>query len=468
MDHFSRILQSEQPPIERVVRPFQRFSKEEAAGGVVLMLCAAAALVWANSPWESSYESLWATEMRLGIGKFFIEESLHFWINDALMAVFFFVVGLEIKRELVGGELASPRRAALPVVAAIGGMVVPALIFAAFNATSDGSAGWGIPMATDIAFSLGVLALLGSRAPLSLKIFLTALAIVDDIGAVIVIALFYTGDVSWINVAVGGGLLAVLAIANRIGIVHTMFFALVGAAVWLAFLQSGIHATVAGILIAATIPPRVQIDTVDFLERGRSLLRRFEIGGASGPDVPPSNLQRAAVHDLELACQDVESPLQRIEHELHPWVAMGIMPLFALANAGIVLDGDAAESLAEPVTLGVLVGLLVGKPLGIFGFTWLLAKSGLSPLPEGLVWRHILGAALLGGIGFTMALFITGLAFSDPELIARAKLGILIGSIAAGVGAWLILRSCPADQSIDDQDDDEATVAGESVGASAQ
>ena len=208
MDHFSKILQSEQPPIERVVRPFQRFSKEQAAGGIVLMLCAATALVWANSPWESSYESLWATEMRLGIGRFFIEESLLFWINDALMAVFFFVVGLEIKRELVGGELSSPRRAALPVVAAIGGMVVPALIYAAFNATSDGSAGWAILMATDIAFALGVLALLGSRAPLSLTIFLTAFAIVDDIGAIIVIALFYTGDVSWINVAVGGGLAA--------------------------------------------------------------------------------------------------------------------------------------------------------------------------------------------------------------------------------------------------------------------
>ncbi len=432
------------------------------------MLCAAAALVWANSPWESSYENLWATDMRLGIGRFFIEESLHFWINDALMAVFFFVIGLEIKRELVGGELSSPRRAVFPVVAAIGGMVVPALIYAAFNATSDGSAGWAIPMATDIAFALGVLALLGSRAPLSLKIFLTAFAIVDDIGAIIVIALFYTGDVSWINVAVSGGLLAVLAVANRIGIVHTMFFALVGAAVWLAFLQSGIHTTVAGVLIAATIPTRVQINTFHFLERGRSLLRRFETGGGSGPDVPPSSVQRAAVHDLELACQDVESPLQRIEHELHPWVALGIMPLFALANAGIILDGNAADSLAEPVTLGVLLGLLIGKPLGIFGFAWLLARSGLSPLPAGLVWRHILGAALLGGIGFTMALFITSLAFSDSELIAEAKLGILIGSIAAGVVAWVILRSCPANQGLDGQDNEHPTVADESVGAPAE
>ena len=446
MDHFSTNLQAgQEPPLERVVRPFQRFFREEAAGGIVLIFCAVAALVWANL-WEHSYESLWETQMRLGIGDYFIEESLHFWINDALMAIFFFVVGLEIKREMVGGELSSPRRAALPVAAAIGGMAVPALIYAAFNFTSDGSAGWGIPMATDIAFSLGVLALMGSRAPISLKIFLAALAIVDDIGAIIVIAVFFTDQVSWINLAVGSGLLGVLAFANRIGIVHTMFFALVGAAVWLSFLQSGIHATVAGVLIAATIPMKVQMNTIEFVERGRSLLDRFETSGGSGPEVPPSNDQISAVHDLELACQDVESPLQRIEHALHPWVALGIMPLFALANAGVVLGSDAADSIAKPVTLGVLFGLLVGKPLGIFGFAWLLAKSGVSSLPDGLEWRHILGVAILGGIGFTMSLFITGLALDDPDLAAQAKLGILIASIAAGVGAWLVLRSCTPEQ----------------------
>ncbi len=442
MDHFSTILQPEQEPaLERVVRPFQRFFKEEAAGGIVLIFCAVAALVWANV-WEHNYESLWETQMRLGIGDYFIEESLHFWINDALMAIFFFVVGLEIKREMVGGGLSSPRRAALPVAAAIGGMAVPALIYTAFNATSDGSDGWGIPMATDIAFSLGVLALMGSRAPMGLKIFLAALAIVDDIGAVIVIAVFFTDQVSWINVAVGGGLLGVLAIANRVGVVHTMFYALVGAAVWLSFLQSGIHATVAGVLIAATIPMKIQINTAGFVEKGRLLLDQFETGGYSGPNVPPSNNQRAAVHDLELACQDVESPLQRIEHELHPWVALGIMPLFALANAGVVLGSDAADSIAKPVTLGVFFGLLVGKPLGIFGFAWLLAKSGFSTLPAGLSWRHIFGVAILGGIGFTMSLFITGLAFEDLELTAQSKLGILVASIAAGVAGWLVLRGC--------------------------
>ena len=463
MDHFSTNLQSAQePPVERVVRPFQRFFREEAAGGIVLIFCAVAALVWANL-WEHSYESLWATEMRLGIGEYFIEESLHFWINDALMAVFFFVVGLEIKREMVGGELSSPRRAALPVAAALGGMAVPALIYMAFNATSDGSDGWGIPMATDIAFSLGVLALMGSRAPTSLKIFLAALAIVDDIGAVIVIAIFFTDQVNWIHVAVGGGLLGVLAVANRIGVVHTMFFAVVGAAVWLSFLQSGIHATVAGVLIAATIPMKMQMNTVEFIEKGRSLLDRFETSGGSGSDVPPSNDQRAALHDLELACQDVESPLQRIEHELHPWVALGIMPLFALANAGVVLGGDAADSIAKPVTLGVLFGLLVGKPLGIFGFTWLLARSGFSSLPVGLEWRHILGVAMLGGIGFTMSLFITGLAFDDLELAAQAKLGILIASIAAGVVAWLVLRRCTPEENGDEWDLEGESVATEAV-----
>ena len=443
MDQFPSTAQvPDEPPIEWILRPFQRFSREEAAGGILLLLCAAAALIWANSPWANSYQSLWETHLRLGIGDFFLDEPLHFWINDTIMAVFFFVIGLEIKRELIAGELSSPRRAALPVMAALGGMLVPALIYTAFNAGGEGSRGWGIPMATDIAFSLGVLALMGARAPLTLKVFIAAFAIVDDIGAVVVIALFYTGDISWINLAVGGGLLGVLVLANWIGIVNTLFFALIGAAVWFAFVQSGIHATVAGVLIAATIPTRIQINSADFLAKGRALLGEFQRAGEPGSHDITTTDQTAAIHELELACQDVESPLQRMEHELHPWVAFGIMPLFALANAGVSLDGGLAESLAGGVGLGIVVGLVVGKPVGVILFTWLAVRAGLSPMPTGLTWRHIYGVACLGGIGFTMSLFITGLAFSDAALISQAKVGILAASIASGLVAWMILRGC--------------------------
>ncbi len=430
------------PPEERwaqnVLGPFQRFAREEAAGGIVLILCAAAALVWANSHWSGSYESLWETHLRIGVGSFSLDEPLHFWINDALMAIFFFVVGLEIKRELLGGELSSRKQAALPIMAALGGMIVPALLYIALNAGGAGSRGWGIPMATDIAFSLGVLALLGTRAPLPLKIFLTGLAIVDDIGAVVVIALFYTGDISWMNLAIGGGLLGVLAVANRIGVVHTLFFALIGAIVWLAFVQSGIHAAVAGVLIAATVPTRVQVDSAGFLAKSRSLLEVFERESAS--KAQSTTEQRAAIHELELACQDVESPLQRMEHELNRWVAFAIMPLFALANAGVSLTGIQSGFVLEPVTLGIIVGLVVGKPVGIALVTWLSVRTGIAVLPAGLTWRHIIGVGLLAGIGFTMSLFITGLALSEPSHVSEAKIGIIGASVISAVGAWMVLR----------------------------
>ena len=441
MNAFAKMIR---PPEERwtqnVLGPFQRFAREEAAGGIVLILCAAAALVWANSHWSGSYESLWETHLRIGVGSFSLDEPLHFWINDALMAIFFFVVGLEIKRELLGGELSSRRQAALPIMAALGGMIVPALLYIALNAGGAGSRGWGIPMATDIAFSLGVLALLGTRAPLPLKIFLTGLAIVDDIGAVVVIALFYTGDISWMNLAIGGGLLGVLAVANRIGVVHTLFFALIGAIVWLAFVQSGIHAAVAGVLIAATVPTRVQVDSAGFLAKSRSLLEVFERSVESASKAQSTTEQRAAIHELELACQDVESPLQRMEHELNRWVAFAIMPLFALANAGVSLTGIRGGFVLEPVTLGIIVGLVVGKPVGIALVTWLSVRTGIAVLPAGLTWRHIIGVGLLAGIGFTMSLFITGLALSEQSHVSEAKIGIIGASVISAVGAWMVLR----------------------------
>lgn len=431
------------PPIERLLRPVHIFIHEQASGGIVLLLCAVAALVWANSPWDSSYERLWETHLRVGVGPHVIDEPVHFWINDALMALFFFVVGLEIKRAVLVGELASPRRAALPLIAALGGMVVPAGLYVAFNGQSEGARGWGIPMSTDIAFSLGVMALLGSRAPLSLKVFLSAVAIADDIGAVVVIALYYTGDISWANLALGGGLLALLGVLNRMGVRHSLVYAAVGSVVWFAFLKSGVHATVAGVLMAAMIPGRVKISSDQFLLKGRALLEQFE--GAGNPDdrTHMNMDQRAALHQMDIALIDVESPLQRMEHQLHPWVAFGVMPLFALSNAGVHLDSSLAEVLADRVTLGIVVGLVVGKQIGITLFTWLAVRTGLAALPVGVTWRQVYGMAWVGGIGFTMSMFIAGLALPDAALVSEAKIGILAASIIAGAGGWLALSSGP-------------------------
>ena len=431
----------EGPLIGWVLRPFQRFSREEAAGGIVLLVCAVLALGWANSPWSESYQDLWETHLRIGVGTFVLDETLHFWINDGLMAVFFFVVGLEIKRELLVGELASPRRAVLPAMAALGGMAVPALLYTVLNVGTDGARGWGIPMATDIAFSVGVLAVLGSRAPFTLKVFLTAFAIVDDIGAVIIIALFYTEEVAWLNVTIGGGFLLLLVLADRLGIRHTLVYGVLGIIVWLAFLQSGIHATVAGVLVAMTIPSRVRIGVDDFVAKERVLLDEFERTGEHGSRVQTSEDQSAVIRELESTSKDVESTLQRLEYDLNPWVAFVIVPLFALANAGIPLGNISLGGvLAQPVTLGVLLGLVLGKQLGITLFVWLAIRSGLAAMPHGMSWRHVYGAAWLGGIGFTMSIFFTGLAFTDPTLISQAKVAILIASVISGVGGWTLLR----------------------------
>jgi NhaA family Na+:H+ antiporter len=376
----------------------------------------------------------------IGLGNFSIEEDLTHWINDGLMAIFFLVVGLEIKRELLVGELSSPRQAALPIAAALGGAVIPAAIYVGINFGTEGMSGWGIPMATDIAFALGVLALLGERAPVSLKIFLTALAIVDDIVAVVVIALFYTSDVSWGALAVGAAFVVALIAANLAGVGKPLPYALLGIALWLCFLQSGVHATIAGVLLAMTIPASSFIDTGTFLKRSRSLLDRFEQAEERGDSVLSNDERQGALHALNRANEDVEPPLQELEHALHPWVVFAVMPLFALANAGVVLGEDFAATLLNPVSLGILAGLLLGKQFGITLFAWLAIKSGLSELPEGMTWRHIYGAGWLGGIGFTMSLFISDLAFTDGPLLDVAKLGILAASLVAGVGGWLILR----------------------------
>lgn len=435
-----------EPPIGVVLRPFRAFAQVSAAGGILLGISAIIALIWANSAWSDSYARLWSTHLVISAGNFSIDESLLHWVNDGLMAVFFFVVGLEIKREVLIGELASLRRAALPIAAAIGGMAVPALIYVALNPSGDAASGWGIPMATDIAFSLGVLALLGSRAPAALKIFLTALAIVDDMGAVLVIALFYTASIDWGALAWGAGGLVLLALANRLGVRRTIVYAALGVVVWAAFLASGVHATVAGILIAMTIPARSVIDADAFVARGRRLLDAFDRESKHGISAHSNEEQTAALQALEDSIDHVETPMQRLEHTLHPWVAFLILPIFALANAGVSLSGNLGAMLTEPVTLGVLLGLLLGKPIGITGASLLAVRLGIAAKPDGVSWTQIHGAAWLGGIGFTMSLFIAALAFGEGDRLDMAKIGIFTASVLAGITGWLLIRltSAPA------------------------
>lgn len=426
------------PILERVLRPFQQFAHSAAAGGIVLLVCTAAALVWANSPWADSYHHFWERRLTVGTPGFGLTLSLHHWINDGLMALFFFVVGLEIKRELLVGELSSLRGAAFPIAGALGGMLVPAALYAALNAGGPGAAGWGIPMATDIAFALGVLALLGPRVPLALKVFLAALAIVDDIGAVVVIAVFYTADLSLAALGWAGAMVLLLAAANAGGVRHLAFYALAGGVLWLAVLASGVHATVAGVLLAMTIPARIRLDAPRFLERARRALELFERGER---DVLTDEARQEALQDLERACEGAQAPLLKLEGSLHAPVAFLVMPVFALANAGVPLRGDPATVLGEPISLGVIAGLVLGKPLGITAAAWLAVRLGLAAVPAGVGWRAVHAVGWLAGIGFTMSIFIAGLAFASEEALTAAKLGILAASLVAGTLGYLLLRA---------------------------
>ncbi len=421
------------------MRPVQRFMHEEASSGIMLFVAAVVALVWANSPWYHTYEELFEMHLSIGFGDWVINETLHHWIDDGLMAIFFFVVGLEIKRAIVVGELSSVRRAALPIFAALGGMIVPALIYVSFNSSGEAFRGWGVPMATDIAFSLGVLSLLRSRAPLPLKIFLAAFAIIDDIGAVIVIAVFYTGDIAWDNLGIGAIFLALLVVVARLGIRHPLVYTVLGVIVWLAFLKSGVHATVAGVLVAATIPIRVRVNPAGFVARSRDLLLVFERSGEYGHEDETSSEQRAILKEVEDTAHKLQSPLQRFETALHPWVAFIIMPLFALSNAGVKIEGDFLAALSHPVTLGIVLGLVIGKQVGVTLFSFAAVRFGIAALPYGVTWTQFYGVALLGGIGFTMSLFITKLAFTHEALTIEAKIGILIGSAISGIIGYLVL-----------------------------
>ncbi len=419
----------------RIGRPMLRFLRIEAASGVLMLAAAVVALVWANSPWRDSYVDLLHIHLRLELGSVLVlDEPVEAWINDALMVVFFFVVGLEIKRELIVGELRRPAVAALPAFAALGGMVVPALIYVAFNAGGEGSAGWGIPMATDIAFAVGVLSLMGPRVSNSLKVFLLTLAIVDDIGAIAVIAVFYTDDLSldWLLAAV---LIVVLLVVMRLArIWFTPAYLLVGVVLWLAVFESGIHATIAGVVLGILAPARPLVSEGTLDDR---VTRWFEGDSLSAPAVRRASFEvreRVAVAD-------------RLADLLHPWTSFVIIPVFALANAGVELSSDSLEAaLRSPITLGVVLGLVVGKLVGVGSFTWLAVRLGFCELPRGATWTKILGVGAVAGIGFTVSLFITNLAFESHDIRDQAKIGILVAStIAALIGAAILRRARPAD-----------------------
>ncbi len=429
-------------PLLQILRPFQEFFEDQTAGGLILLACAAIAMVWANSPWAESYHHLWQTSITIGPAGAALTMSLHHWINDGLMVLFFFVVGLEIKREVLIGELASPRQAALPIVAALGGMIAPALLYTSFNVGGPGAHGWGVPMATDIAFALGVLALLGPRVPTGIKVFLAALAIADDLGAVVVIALFYTAELKLGALLAAAIMVAILFTLNRLGVRRPAVYAVGGVLLWLAVLMSGVHATIAGVLLAMTIPARTRIDEREFSDRVEHGLGDFRRGmRREGTTVLTDQDQQAAIWTIEEACEDVQAPLLKFEDKLHGIVAFLIMPLFALSNAGVALGGSLGTAFASPVTWGVIVGLVIGKPIGISAFSWFAVRMGWAELPQGVNWRAIVGTSLLGGIGFTMALFIASLAYGDATLLDRAKIGILSASTVAGLLGWLVLRT---------------------------
>ena len=490
-------------PSERLMRPFHRFSKLSSSGGIVLLLMTAIAMIWANSQYADSYFEIFnETETRITVAhnpKYapaddyakpteYPNENTHpivdeklpahngtaeddhaddahdshgwtplkeeplwwqghsttAWINDLLMAIFFLVVGLEIKREILVGELASPKRAALPIFGAIGGMVGPALIFVFFNYGKETIGGWGIPMATDIAFAVGILAMLGNRVPKSLLVFLTSLAIVDDLGALIVIAVFYTENLDIAYMGYAAMVIAVLMFMNVLRVRWITLYLVLGLPLWYFVYMSGVHATIAGVLLAMTIPAHARVNATNFVFSTRKALDVFA-NASDDPDtdVTQSSERRAAVNAIMQNARQVLPPLHRIEHVLHPWAAFVIIPIFALANAGIPVTGGATENLSDPAAIGIILGLFVGKPLGIILCCYLGYKLGLATLPKGVSWRHILGAGTLAGIGFTMAIFIANLAYAnDASHLQHAKLAILVASTISAIAGATILLTC--------------------------
>jgi NhaA family Na+:H+ antiporter len=424
-------MRSNRPLARIVAQPVARFLQIEASAGLLLVAAAVIALVWASSPWSAAYHQLWGTDVALEAGPFHLSGSLVHWVNDALMAVFFFVVGLEISRELTIGHLADRRAAALPVLAAVGGTVVPAAIYLAVTAGGDGTEGWGIPMATDIAFAVGVVMLLGDRVPAAVRLLLLAVAIVDDIAAISVIAIFYTDDleVAWLAGALLG--VAVVALMRRVRVWYLPVYLLAGVGVWLCLYESGVHPTLAGVAMG-------------FLTPVRPLVPEPELGAVARRLSADEDVTVDEVRELAFELRESVSVSERFEEALHPWSSYVILPLFALANAGVSLSASSVgDALSSRVTIGIVLGLVIGKPLGILGASWLAVRTGVARLPAGLSWRHIAGLGTVAGIGFTVAIFVSGLAFDRAEVQDEARLGVLAASVVAAVLGGAVLRRAP-------------------------
>lgn len=425
-----------------LVTKLQKFLNSPMAGGGILIFCTIIAIALSNIPATAEwYHSIWTRNLTVGFDNFGLSKPFELWINDALMAVFFFVVGLEIKREIVAGQLSSIKQASLPIAAAIGGMIVPALIYFAFNNGGIARDGWGIPMATDIAFALGILSMMSKRVPLSLKIFLTALAIVDDLGAILVIALFYSSELDWMMLLAAAVVFAYLISLNMRNVHKMRWYLFPSIVLWILFLKSGVHATIAGVLIAMTMPSTAKYSKKFFLDHSSKLIDRFRSADRGKVDVINNEIQHHILQEIRVLSRNSISPVQRLEHALHKSVAFVIMPVFALANAGIPISTNDFGVLIDNQGLGIIAGLVIGKPLGIILFCFIAIKLGWSSMPSGATWRKLSAVACLGGIGFTMSIFIDNLAFSDMNLINYGKMAILLASILAAVIGALVMMS---------------------------
>ncbi len=423
--------------------PLKAFLRITSNGGLLLMFTALIAVLWANSPWQEWYT--WFFEQlhfTISLNEWKLDMHMLHWINDGLMAVFFFMVGLEIKREILAGELNNIRMASLPLIAALGGMLVPMLIFKMFGIEGEGARGWGIPMATDIAFSIGILSMLGNRVPLSLKVFLTALAIVDDLGAVIVIAIFYTTQIKWLYLAIAFAIIGVLVVCNLLNVRYLWIYVVMGLIVWWLFLHSGVHATIAGVLVALTIPVNPSLHSGRFMVAIKGMANKFNLHDTEG--VMLTHEQVDSISHINTLVREVQSPLQFMEHSLHRFVNYFVLPLFALSNAGVIFyyfnNPDAESASFSIVSLALAVSLVVGKLIGIFLFAWGAVRLRIAKKPQGASWKAVAGVSLLGGIGFTMSLFIASLAFSTPSILTEAKVGIFAGSIVAGILGYAVLN----------------------------
>ncbi|WP_456376246.1 Na+/H+ antiporter NhaA [Lutibacter sp.] len=426
--------------MKRISNSLKRFIKLETASSIILFVFSIVAVIWANSPYGSIYEELWYHKFTIGFSgtDFHLSKPLILWINDGLMAIFFFVIGLEVKREILVGELTTLRKASLPIFAAIGGMLFPVLLFYILNKGEIGIEGWGIPMATDIAFTLGILKLLGKRVPLGLKIFLTAFAIVDDIGAVLVIAIFYSANIQWDLIGYAMLIFGTLAFLSYREIYSKYFYFIMGFVVWLLFLKSGIHPTIAGILMAFTIPLKRKVDLKEYLKVVSKQLSFFKAENSHEHKLMNKE-QLQAIDYVESITEKVHSPLQQLEHTLHGWVSYIIMPIFALANAGVILSFEDFESTSH-ITINIALALVLGNGIGITLLSALAIKLKLADLPKGVNFKQLIGVSLLGGLGFTMSLFIVNLAYTNESFIAASKMGVIIGSLVAGVLGYIVLR----------------------------